>query len=462
MTVNKLGKQVVERAVVQPRNRLVVLSATEVNALCRAQDQEVYQLFRSCALAVLASGDESDDAHALSQQYADFDVRFEQVDRGIVLHLDNAPASAFVDGKMLVGIREHLFSVLRDIVFAEIDLADSRQVDDTHSAGVTEVVFRILRHADILRPVPQAGLVVCWGGHSIGPQEYDYTKVVGYQLGLRGLNICTGCGPGAMKGPMKGATIAHAKQRLKSGRYIGVSEPGIIAAEAPNAIVNELVILPDIEKRLEAFLRLAHGIVVFPGGVGTVEEILYLLSVMSARDNADRPLPVILTGPASSADYFAALDTFIQTTLGAEFARYYDVIIDDPGAVAKRLKRDIDAVLEHRDTVDDAAYFNWSLNIDYVLQQPFVATHASMAALELHDGLSANALAYNLRRAFSGVVSGNVKEQGIAAVAQHGPFELRASRTIATALDSLLRSFVAARRMRLPGSEYTPCYNVVS
>ena len=48
-------------------------------------------------------------------------------------------------------------------------------------------------------------------------------------------------------------------------------KPGIIAAESPNPIVNDLVIMPDIEKRLEAFVRLAHGIVVFPGGVGTAE-----------------------------------------------------------------------------------------------------------------------------------------------------------------------------------------------
>ena len=79
---------------------------------------------------------------------------------------------------------------------------------------------------------------------------------------------------------MKGATIGHAKQRIEHGRYIGVTEPGIIAAEPPNPIVNQLVILPDIEKRLEAFVRLAHGIVVFPGGAGTAEEILYLAGML--------------------------------------------------------------------------------------------------------------------------------------------------------------------------------------
>ncbi|HCI10222.1 MAG TPA: LOG family protein, partial [Alcanivorax sp.] len=64
-------------------------------------------------------------------------------------------------------------------------------------------------------------LVVCWGGHSISREEYDYAKSVGYQLGLRELDICTGCGPGAMKGPMKGAHVAHAKQRRRQGRYLG-------------------------------------------------------------------------------------------------------------------------------------------------------------------------------------------------------------------------------------------------
>ena len=147
-------------------------------------------------------------------------------------------------------------------------------------------------------------MVVCWGGHSIGDVEYKYTKEVGYQMGLRGLNICTGCGPGAMKGPMKGATIGHAKQRLFDGRYLGLTEPSIIAAEPPNPIVDELVIMPDIEKRLEAFVRIAHAIIIFPGGVGTAEELLYLLGILLNQGNKDQVLPVILTGPASSKALF--------------------------------------------------------------------------------------------------------------------------------------------------------------
>jgi len=39
--------------------------------------------------------------------------------------------------------------------------------------------------------------------------------------------------------------------------------------------------MPDIEKRLEAFLRLAHGIIVFPGGVGTTASYAMALWAMT-------------------------------------------------------------------------------------------------------------------------------------------------------------------------------------
>ena len=450
----------IETAIASPKSFLSTLTPSEVNALCVSSSSKIYALFKQCALAVLTSGLESDDADFLTSAYADFDVHFEQSDRGIRLHLTNAPAEAFVDGELVEGLEEHLFAVLRDIIYVQNDLTWPAPDALFDSAAASEAVFKILRHANAVKRGPQHGLVVCWGGHSISREEYDYSKEVGYQLGLRGLDICTGCGIGAMKGPMKGATIAHAKQRVSTGRYIGLTEPGIIAAEAPNAIVNELIIMPDIEKRLEAFVRLAHAIVIFPGGVGTAEEILYLLSVLSAPQNKGQRLPVILTGPPSGERYFETIVAFIKETLGEEYAAPLQIRINDAANVARDLRIAVDEVFEYRDAVDDAQYFNWALHIDAALQQPFEATHQAMAALDLTRQLPAHDLARNLRCAFSGIVSGNVKEAGIDQVREHGRFQLRADHVIATQLNNLLAGFVADQRMRLPGSEYVPCYEV--
>ena len=236
-------------------------------------------------------------------------------------------------------------------------------------------MFHILRNAGVLQPQRNPNLVVCWGGHSIYRIEYDYSKHVGYQLGLRGLDICTGCGPGAMKGPMKGATIGHAKQRICNGRYLGISEPGIIAAESPNPIVNDLVIMPDIEKRLEAFVRAGHGIVVFPGGAGTAEEILYILGILLHPDNAEQPVPAGFHRAAKAPITSTQIDEFIGLTLGPRGAKALPDHHRRPGRSGARHAAGIRQVREFRKAGTDAYYFNWTLKIDHGIPEA-VPAHA--------------------------------------------------------------------------------------
>ena len=446
---------------VSPEGSLEVLSQLEVNALRSEGEGGLYPLLRRCALAVLVSGSMTDDAGELLRAYEDFDISILQTDRGVRLALRGAPEMAFVDGQMIRGTRELLFAVLRDIVFFHTGFAGTERFDLEKPEHLTNVVFHILRHAGVVSARTEVDVVVCWGGHAISTDEYQYTKQVGYELGLRHLQICTGCGPGAMKGPMKGAAIGHAKQRVRDGRYIGVTEPGIIAAESPNPIVNELVIMPDMEKRLEAFVRIAHAIVVFPGGVGTAEEILYLLGILLHPYNAGREVPLVFTGPRGSAAYFEKIDRFIAATLGEAATSLYEIVVDDPQRVARLVQDGLDRVEMRRRRDGDAFYYNWRLHIDAAFQRPFVATHDSMAALDLSEDLPAHELAVNLRRAFSGIVSGNIREETIAMVESLGPFELSGSPRVATLLDALLRDFVAQRRMKLSG-DYRPCFRVLT
>jgi pyrimidine/purine-5'-nucleotide nucleosidase len=450
----------VVNARIYPKGGLDVLSRDEVARLKDASRGGMHDLLRRCALAVLTSGSASDDPRAAQELYPGFDIQVLQQDRGVRLDLINAPAMAFVDGEIIRGIAELLFAVVRDLAYTAIELGPEYAADMETSPGLTNAVFGLLRNARLLQPA-DPNLVVCWGGHSIGRNEYEYTKDVGYHLGLRGLDICTGCGPGAMKGPMKGATIAHAKQRKRRVRYIGITEPGIIAAESPNPIVNHLVIMPDIEKRLEAFVRLGHGIIVFPGGVGTAEEILYLLGILLREENASRPFPFILTGPTASAPYFEQIDQFIRLTLGDAAASRYEIIIADPERVAKQMIAGIRKVREHRIAQKDSFFFNWGMHIPFEMQQPFVPTHEAMAALDLHHGRKPQDLAADLRRAFSGIVAGNVKEDGMRRVEQHGPFQIHGDTDIMQALDALLQAFVEQRRMKISG-QYRPCYQVVA
>jgi len=450
-------------ALIAPEGSLEILSRVETNQLRDAGEGGLYELWRQCSLAVLNSGASDDDVRRILSRHESFRIAVIQYEGGIALELKNAPDIAFVGKEMVRGIREHLFAVLRDLLYAHDDVLNNPRFDLASSGGITDAVFHILRNARVLRAHEEPHLVVCWGGHAIEREEYDYTKVVGYALGLAGLDICTGCGAGAMKGPMKGATVGHAKQRIRNGRYLGLTEPTIIAAESPNPICNELVILPDMEKRLEAFVRMAHAIVVFPGGVGTAEEILYLLGILLSPDNDHEGLPLVFTGPASSKQYFERLHGFIGATLGPVAQQRYTVILADPGAVAAEVTNGLKRVRDRRAAADNAYFFNWALDIGLEFQKPFEATHESMRALELERDQPAHNLAFNLRRAFSGIVAGNVREAGIARVEKYGPFELRGDPKIIAGLGDLLQHFVAERRMRLSDpSAYVPCYRIVA
>jgi hypothetical protein len=263
-----------------------------------------------------------------------------------------------------------------------------------------------------------------------------------------------------MKGPMKGAMVGHAKQQIRRGRYVGITEPGIIASESPNPTVNELVILPDIEKRLEAFVRLAHCIVVFPGGAGTAEEVLYLLGLLMHPDNEGIPLELIFTAPEERQAYFEGLDRFIRATLGESATRHYRVVIGEADAVAQQVRSGIDKVLRYRRETAESYAYNWRLQVPLELQQPFIPSHDNMAALNLDSLLPDYELAAQLRCAFSGIVAGNVKAFGIEQVRRLGPYQLQGDSRLMVALDELLQGFVEQGRMTLKGAGYQPCYRI--
>ena len=89
---------------------------------------------------------------------------------------------------------------------------------------------------------------------------------------------------------------------------------------------------------------------------------------------------------------------------------------------------------------------------------PFIATHESMRDLEISEDLPGHILAANLRRVFSGIVSGNVREDTAELIERNGPFEINGSQRIMDLLDKLLAGFVAKQRMKISSGKYHPCY----
>ena len=95
---------------ITPHGQLEILSQVEVNELKQSSEYgSSYDIFRRCSLAVLNVGSTVDDSKQVLEQYQDFYIRVVPQERGIKLEFENAPASAYVDGQVIIGIQEQLF-----------------------------------------------------------------------------------------------------------------------------------------------------------------------------------------------------------------------------------------------------------------------------------------------------------------------------------------------------------------
>ncbi|RZV60061.1 MAG: DUF4478 domain-containing protein [Flavobacteriaceae bacterium] len=132
---------------VYPDGQLDVLSKIEVSRLLDTSQGGLYTLFRNSSLAVLNCGNPLDDGRELLERYKSFDISLIQEEKGISLKLNNAPVSAFVDNTIIKGIGEHLFSVLRDVIYVNDEIYSNPKLDLNTSEGTTDAVFHILLNA---------------------------------------------------------------------------------------------------------------------------------------------------------------------------------------------------------------------------------------------------------------------------------------------------------------------------
>ena len=129
-------------AQISPEGRLEVLSRSEVAKLLDTSQGGLYNVFRNCSLAVLNSGLGLDDGKELLERYKSFEITIRQRQRGILLELKGAPARAFVDGRIIKGINEHLFAVVRDILYINDEIkGNPREMGRQLRAILEETTF---------------------------------------------------------------------------------------------------------------------------------------------------------------------------------------------------------------------------------------------------------------------------------------------------------------------------------
>ena len=137
-----------------------------------------------------------------------------------------------------------------------------------------------------------------------GTKWYEEAKEFGKLIACEGFGVITGGGPGIMQAANHGA-------KEVAGHSIG------IGIELPFEAGMNKDVTTGIEcryffTRKVMFLKYSQGFVVFPGGLGTLDELFEALTL--AQTGHTPKFPIILVGK----DYWSGLVDWLQETIAAQ------------------------------------------------------------------------------------------------------------------------------------------------
>lgn len=134
--------------------------------------------------------------------------------------------------------------------------------------------------------------VVVFGSARIRPGSPQYKMIfnLSKQIGAAGWDIVTGGGPGLMEA----ATGGHFLGRKNTGVHEIGLQIKLPHEQHDSAHLDVKAEFSRFSQRLDTFMVLANVVVVAPGGVGTLLELLYTWQLMQVHHTCK--LPIILLG----------------------------------------------------------------------------------------------------------------------------------------------------------------------
>ncbi|OGG45649.1 MAG: Rossman fold protein, TIGR00730 family [Candidatus Handelsmanbacteria bacterium RIFCSPLOWO2_12_FULL_64_10] len=208
--------------------------------------------------------------------------------------------------------RRRLQAVRREVRVRKVPTAALRRRQETAERGI--VLARYYEDAAEL-----ARLITCWSKTLRGGNRFI---------------VCSGGGPGIMEAANRGAALA-------GGPSVGLNI-SLPLEQYPNPYITEAL---NFEfhyffMRKFWFAYLAKALVIFPGGFGTLDELLELLTLVQTRKIL-KPLPIVIYGP----DYWKEIlnfDALVRWgTISEEDLRLFR-FVDSPGEAFDYLRGEME------------------------------------------------------------------------------------------------------------------------
>lgn len=202
-----------------------------------------------------------------------------------------------------------------------------------------------------LRKLEDTEFRVCiFGSARIRPEDPTYQTIfrLARSLAKLGVDIVTGGGPGLMEAANRGVQAAKNEQSKSYGLPIELPR----RFETPNKHLDIKSQHKRFSSRLDEFMRLSHAVIVAPGGIGTVLELMYVWQLLQVGMIERRP--VILLGRNLWSGLIAWMR---EQLLGKGFIGAHDMdyvhLVDSPKEVVEMIRTALEEYRQHQPAVEE-------------------------------------------------------------------------------------------------------------
>lgn len=159
-----------------------------------------------------------------------------------------------------------------------------------HESGDTWRLFRIMAEfVEGFETLSQVGPCITIFGSartSRGEDYYRMTVEVARMAVKEGFGVITGGGPGIMQAANEGASLAE-------GKSIGLNIQ-LPFEQKPNPYISTMLNFRHFFCRKVMFLKYTSGVIIMPGGFGTLDEMFETLTLVQTSKIAS--MPIVLMG----------------------------------------------------------------------------------------------------------------------------------------------------------------------
>jgi uncharacterized protein (TIGR00730 family) len=203
-----------------------------------------------------------------------------------------------------------------------------------------------------LRKLEDTEFRVCiFGSARIRPEDPTYQIIYRLAKSLAGLgvDIVTGGGPGLMEAANRGVQEARNEQSKSYGLPIELPR----SLETPNKHLDIKSQHKRFSSRLDEFMRLSHAVIVAPGGIGTLLELMYVWQLLQVGMIERRPLILLDRGFWSGLIAWMRNQPLRKGFIGAHDLDHVH-LVDSPKEVVKVIRAAVEAYKRsHELTVEE-------------------------------------------------------------------------------------------------------------